>query len=1202
MSNRRRYKKRFRSSNLDPSWIIPDDEHDGLSITPSNPSDAASVSSSLADRGSTRDLVRPDHSDRPSNSSGPAPNLGSGNASSFDVSNADSFSYASSNSSVQLAPSSRDEEDARKSEIDGSAALLNPEQTGQAKGRRKKRYVRKHASDWLIDNQDSTSPNTGNGPTSATQPAPQSPDRDDGTWRATAPPPDEKRPAASKGNSSNKILKGLRNKLRIDRSRSETHLALSSATGDTSVRITPDSSGMPSPVESPIRSPAPPGGRRFDLPVSPLREAPSASGIPSPPRFVPAKPAPSTIERQPVPPPTGPSDPVVAAGNSDNGAVRTVGQLPITFAVDISGSTEGRILQQEIDAIRSVSSRFDPPSLASQSIILPWSHKPHSQVSLERIETLSSGGGTDPAVLLEDDEFKAELQGSNLWFLLTDGYIDEPVVRNFANAIPKAGVHGTACVIILFGYLGNSPFECNVSVGMSVFAVAPHCIFLFHDVRSANVYVFQAKGCFSTLLPEDKRFATFGNGTSWGDLARITYGALAQVNVPSATKLSQDTVLLPDGREFNMKDIYNDAVSEADKLDLLSDYSALDVIILAAKTRGKDSEVKRWISNARSANEAKDPLFLQREDFSGNAQKALMALTDKAVSASVFDDEPEIFWRQLRTSLGSRDVTSAKSFLRLQHTKNWALFQQKLEIERDLSSKMNEVLDDVMSTMNSFENERINSPALLTPMSSPGVQRPPPMNDESHSVRRRMSPMVNYQRAPALSLDQYYLPVYDEAPYGAPQGHTYPPAQASTRQGISMSQSLLFLPGFEGARTYVSGGILPMNYDTCALCGEHRSIQTLLISSNSGGDEETQDLPRANRRAKHKYPLVLGNFPETDVILPFTTCDACAFILLQAGELPNGDQVTAALPLVSLYDQGNRSEWLKALSEVYEHRFHEQIVFLVFLSSICSTIEDLVESDEPGAYGLIKNLEWCCKALCKLPEVSTRAGLTPVGSPMPGFVDSPMSLEETLVMAFNSQNNTLMELPFLTYPIEGFVAIIRLADLTEDIESPSIKSLVWKKLLYHILEQHAALQSQLGTAEANAKLKSLIYEGGADDLSAPNPILSFSIAGLSGTYLLPTSSEIVEQFQRMGGHFGQIENTTKFHAPLAVFLHLLSASDVDSTRILDIPHFFSKLRYRSDHLGQAGDGFHDVFDDPKLITVAEAAKMIRAANQLEGIM
>ncbi|KAM0818072.1 hypothetical protein AB5N19_03879 [Seiridium cardinale] len=193
MSNRRRYKKRFRSSNLDPSWIIPDDEHDGLSITPSNPSDAASVSSSLADRGNTRDLVRPDHSDRPSSSSGPAPNLGSGTASSFDVSNAEGFSYASSNSSVQLAPSSRDEEDARKSEVDGSAALLNPEQTGQAKGRRKKRYVRKHASDWLIDNQDSTSPNTGNGPTSATQPAPQSPDRDDRTWRATAPPPDGKR-------------------------------------------------------------------------------------------------------------------------------------------------------------------------------------------------------------------------------------------------------------------------------------------------------------------------------------------------------------------------------------------------------------------------------------------------------------------------------------------------------------------------------------------------------------------------------------------------------------------------------------------------------------------------------------------------------------------------------------------------------------------------------------------------------------------------------------------------------------------------------------------------------------------------------------------------------------------------------------------------------------------------------------------------
>lgn len=946
---------------------------------------------------------------------------------------------------------------------------------------------------------------------------------------------------------------------------------------------------MPSPVESPLRSPAPSDVNHFVSPVSQLRESSSTSAAPSPSRLASVKPAPFPLERQPLPPPVQPSNQAVAPGDAGEDEPRTVGQFPITFAIDVSGSTEGRVLRQEKDAILSVSSIFSSPSLVSQSTILPWSHKPHSQVGIERIESLYSAGGTDPAVLLEDSDFKAELQKSNLWFLLTDGSIDEPVVRNFANAIPNAGVHGTACVIILFGYLGNSPFDCNVSVGMSVFAVAPHCIFLFHDVRSANVYVFQAKGCFSTLLPKNKRFATFGNGTSWHDLTRITYDALAQVKVPAATKLSQDTVLLPDGREFNMKNIYNDTVSDADKMDLLSDYSALDIIILAAKTRGKDNEVKRWISNARSANEAKEPVFLQRSDVSGSAKNALMALIDKTVSASVFKDEPELFWRQLRTSLDSRDVTSAKSFLHLQHMKNWALFELRFEDECGLYSRMNEALDDVMTTMHSFDIHRMNSPASLTPMSSPRGDIP--------SAGPRQSPISVYQRDPASYQEQDYASLHNEYPHFAEQVHVLPPAHAST--STKLSQSLLFLPGFQGTRIYPSQSVLPTNYATCALCGEKRSIQTLLLSSNSGGDEETQDLPRANRRAKHKYPLVLGNFPETDVILPFTTCDACASILLQVGELPNGDHVTAALPLVSLHDQGNRREWLRILSEVYEHRFHEQIVFIVFLSSICSTIEDLIESDEPGAYGLIKNLEWCCQSLCELPNVSTMAGLTPVGSPMSGVVDASTPLKETLELAFKRQNSTLLGLPFLTYPIEGFVAIIRLAGLKEDVDAPSILSFVWKKLLYYLIERHAALQNHLGTTEANAKLKALIYEGGADNpLAPPVPILSFSVAGLSDTYLLPASSEIVEQFRRMGEPFEQIENTAKFHASLAVFLHLLSASVAAGfTRIVDVPHFFSNLRLRGDSVRTAGDGFYDIFDDPILVTAAEAPSMVRVVYE-----
>lgn len=194
MSNRRRHKKRFQSSSLDPSWILPDDEQDGLSITLSNHSDTKSISSSLAERDSIRNFVRSDHSDGPSSSPSHAPDLASGAASRLDVSNADGSSYASSGSSSKLVLPSYDGESPRKSEDDaGSAALLHPGQPSQAKGRRKKRYAKKHASDWLIDNKDSSSAKMEDEATSVSQVAPQSLERHDKPRRVTAPAPDEER-------------------------------------------------------------------------------------------------------------------------------------------------------------------------------------------------------------------------------------------------------------------------------------------------------------------------------------------------------------------------------------------------------------------------------------------------------------------------------------------------------------------------------------------------------------------------------------------------------------------------------------------------------------------------------------------------------------------------------------------------------------------------------------------------------------------------------------------------------------------------------------------------------------------------------------------------------------------------------------------------------------------------------------------------
>ncbi|ETS77052.1 hypothetical protein PFICI_10926 [Pestalotiopsis fici W106-1] len=743
---------------------------------------------------------------------------------------------------------------------------------------------------------------------------------------------------------------------------------LSAADASNSEQVTRDSSSMSSPTESPVRSPTPSDSRNFLVPGSPLGRTFSAAGEPPSPSPHHSQPIALSGDCQPVPPIDIPE-----------GELRAVNQVTVAFAIDISGSTAGSIIRQEKDAIMSVTSTFDSTSLRHQCTVLPWSHKSHSPLKIDEIEEINSGGGTDPSVLLENPVFRSQLQRSNLWFLLTDGEIYKPVITKFANAIPEARIHGTACVIILFGYSRSSPLECNVSVGMSVFAVAPHCIFLFHDVRSAKVYILQAKGCFSSLLPETERFTSFGTETRWDELACITYKSLAQVRIASLSPIS----------------------------------------LLASKRRALRPEQS-----------------------------------------------------ERRTSPINHRHTSGRA-------------------EREHQSQLR---------------------------------------------------------------------------YG---NSTYPRAARSSKPK-QHARNLLFMPGFEGTRILSDNDFFSPNYDTCALCGEHKSIQTLLLSTNRNGDDETPDLPKANRKARHKYPLVLGSYPETDVILPFMTCDACAFVLLEVGELPNGDRVTAALPMVSLYNEVNRSKWLELLSSAYEHRFHERIVFLVFLSSLCSALEDLTTNDEPGSSSLIRVLESCCMTLCQLPGISTIAGFTPVGSPIANMVDDTMPFATTIGVAFNRQATPGLELPCLTYPIEGFLAIVRLASLTEDIEGYSIESMVWKKLLYHMTGQHCVLQKQQGAMEADKTLRSVIYSenvvqpDGIDGGKEPVPILSFSISALSDTHLLQPSSEIIDQFERMEQYFLPIKDTTKYHAAMAVFLHLLSASVVDSARILDASDFFLHLRYSQD--------------------------------------
>ncbi|KAK0708471.1 hypothetical protein B0H67DRAFT_556948 [Lasiosphaeris hirsuta] len=644
-----------------------------------------------------------------------------------------------------------------------------------------------------------------------------------------------KRPLPLKGIASNNLLRGLRDKLHRSRLSPSQTSNVSTSSGKWTAC---DDKSLPSPLKSPRRSPviseSPVSGLRdYSCPESPSREPHLKTLAATKPSNEPHE---EIALNQGIRTTSSFRNakinlaPEENASSSSSATPRPLRETPITFAVDVSGSTSGGTLREETNAILAIVSAFDPPSVALQSLILPWSHMAFRPVTLAGIDSLESRGGTNPAVLLDDHTCKTRLQGADLWFLMTDGLIEDPVVRQFANALPKAGIHGTACVIILFGHADTSPFDCNVSVGMSVFAVAPHCIFLFHDVQTARVFVFQAKGCFSSLLPSQKLFAAFGKSTRWDDLVQINYSDLAGVKVPTATKLSMDVIQLPDGRQFDMTDIYNNCLSEAAKLDLLSDYSALDVILLAAKTRGKDNEIRAWISKSRSLGNSKDPSWLERQDIGAQAKGSLTSLINQALSPNLNGADPNILWQQLRAYNPTLHFFKAQLLDR--HFQNWRQFQLSVQENDALFQNVNEAVNEVLDTIQAYQNSP-PSPALLKPMSTPPIPRAFGADDymlENRPAQQRSSPL-----SPVRTMEpRHYQPVRES--------------------------NLLFLPGYKGKRAASRrmGSIPGSNYGTCPTCEETDIIHVLLLQRNAEG-EETPGFPPTDSRSKHKYPMVLGN-------------------------------------------------------------------------------------------------------------------------------------------------------------------------------------------------------------------------------------------------------------------------------------------------------------------------------------------------------
>ncbi|KAH8900298.1 hypothetical protein GQ53DRAFT_836222 [Thozetella sp. PMI_491] len=157
-------------------------------------------------------------------------------------------------------------------------------------------------------------------------------------------------------------------------------------------------------------------------------------------------------------------------------------------------------------------------------------------------------------------------------------------------------MHGKGAVVAVFGERLANPSECNITVGLSVFAASPHVAFLYTDVEFNKTFVLQTKGCFTALLPPGTPNPHFDYDTKWDDLPQTSYENLMRVSVPPPVKLDSSEIALDGNTKLNMDALLQDLpVSEEIMGTILDNEENLKTLALTAKTRGQQEKLHAWL-------------------------------------------------------------------------------------------------------------------------------------------------------------------------------------------------------------------------------------------------------------------------------------------------------------------------------------------------------------------------------------------------------------------------------------------------------------------------------------------------------------------------------------------------------------------------------------------------------------------------------
>ncbi|OAL45320.1 hypothetical protein IQ07DRAFT_549054 [Pyrenochaeta sp. DS3sAY3a] len=185
------------------------------------------------------------------------------------------------------------------------------------------------------------------------------------------------------------------------------------------------------------------------------------------------------------------------------------------FAVDDSGSTQDLIISRERDFVLGLHSRF--PNASDAVSLWGFQCDPPTE-DFNSMEWKGVHGGTYPTEILQLESAVQTIKSSDVWFLLTDGEVFGSDVTRLDRLAQEKNVLNVPLVFVITRGRSQTPSQTNISVGISFFASSPDTLILFKDMKTKEICVIAAKGCFSALNGS----AQEQNLESWDDLPTFT--------------------------------------------------------------------------------------------------------------------------------------------------------------------------------------------------------------------------------------------------------------------------------------------------------------------------------------------------------------------------------------------------------------------------------------------------------------------------------------------------------------------------------------------------------------------------------------------------------------------------------------------------------------------------------------------------------